>query len=1758
MKKQYLAKRLFALILAVSVCAAAIPVPVRAEETTASQETDVSEETTASQETDVSEETAASEEETGQQDAFTLSEEQQDDPMPEMENDSPSAEVQTQEQAESAVVEVNGNQIKKSELVQKIEEATSLKINQPLEGPTVRLVGNGAEERIATKGVPHTENLSLKSGQYEVQFSTNFFDTKWEVKAILEMKVFYQVNFNVTGAPEGGVLVDGAESSTAKVYENQSLTFQTKAVSGYEVTVKNGEEVITPDENGNYTITPSANQEVSVIYQVKEAEGSKVTVEATENGKVTINGKEASEVIVPVGGQIVIEATPGNGYAVTAIAVNGEAKTPAFEERKGKVTLNAEEGQDYTVSVTFKKAQIAGKDDPTVSFYKGQKKEITLQKIFDAVVDGTNSVPDTLSLQDVTIQYKAGLTDLTWKEIDYIPGALEVTFHEFGEKATEGKPASEKVRIQYGGNEQYPGSKITKDITVTWEDSRPETLIEVRQDASMIYSSEDAEVKERLYQALQPVVKNSETGEIIETTAEDFTYQYEKMTVGTKSVTLTYKGNDAYKGSTVTANVLVEKADSYAIVNSQNITYGETFEPVFSSSPLDANVIGIIAGADSSMGGYLSLEASSITLNDLAGTEIPVIGTTSLQKFITDMYGDEFKIRQLTDVIQKIANLIPEGGNLGEILDGINQAITIIDQVAPGILDTKVVLGKTPEKAGIYTAIGITANANYKTSVNVGILTVSPKTTNLKLKFCQELPENGKIKYTEAKEFQFGAQLYDEEKPVESNLQMLYTGVKWNGQPVVSSEPILEPGTYIESACVLNGDYAVAPISRKYLVEREETVLKFEQRKLTATYDGKEHPLKAVIYGEDGKPIEGVEPTVIYTNIKTGLDVTTQAPVDAGNYMATAFFAGNEQYKPSKITAENLFGTVKIKRVEYAEVQICDLTTTYGDLTELTPVYGETYVVTDERIPEKDRDGILKELHCTDSTHPAGTHEIAGTLRDGLNGNYKHIEVLPGTHTVKPYEVTIWPSAVSKYEGEEDPELTWNCEATLPNGETLASLGDIILTRESGEEAGTYDIFLSDESKINANYQVTLINGEDKFEIKPGHKTIILNFVDESGNPVLSTDIKVESDTTYFHTSLIQDKVPSSWELKDVGDIAIAEDNTATVVLREKAHTKDVTVNYVTEDGENVGTESVTVEKDYDYIETSWLKEVPEYYEIVEPGKVTIGEDNTAEVVVRKTMKNVIVNFVDESGNPVLSTDIKVESDATYFHTSLIQDKIPSGWELKDVGDVAIVGNTATVVLREKAHTKDVTVNYVTEDGENVGTESVTVEKDYDYIETSWLKEVPEYYEIVEPGKVTIGEDNTAEVVVRKTMKNVIVNFVDESGNPVLSTDIKVESDATYFHTSLIQDKIPSGWELKDVGDVAIVGNTATVVLREKAHTKDVTVNYVTEDGENVGTESVTVEKDYDYIETSWLKEVPEYYEIVEPGKVTIGEDNTAEVVVRKTMKNVIVNFVDESGNPVLSTDIKVESDATYFHTSLIQDKIPSGWELKDVGDVAIVGNTATVVLREKAHTKDVTVNYVTEDGENVGTESVTVEKDYDYIETSWLKEVPEYYEIVEPGKVTIGEDNTAEVVVRKTMKNVIVNFVDESGNLVFSTDIEVESDATYFHTSLIQDKIPSGWELKEVGDIAIAEDNTATVVLRASKKPEEPNKPEEPDKPEKPEKPNKPENPDKPSDSDRPSESEKPSDSHKVPMTGDQSPVGMAALGLLASMGLLISRKRK
>ena len=78
----------------------------------------------------------------------------------------------------------------------------------------------------------------------------------------------------------------------------------------------------------------------------------------------------------------------------------------------------------------------------------------------------------------------------------------------------------------------------------------------------------------------------------------------------------------------------------------------------------------------------------------------------------------------------------------------------MIEQVAPGLLDTTVSLGELPSEAGVYTAVGVTASQNYKTALGIGLLTVAPKTSDVKLAFDQEFDNNAhKLTISQAQAF---------------------------------------------------------------------------------------------------------------------------------------------------------------------------------------------------------------------------------------------------------------------------------------------------------------------------------------------------------------------------------------------------------------------------------------------------------------------------------------------------------------------------------------------------------------------------------------------------------------------------------------------------------------------------------------------------------------------------------------------------------------------------------------------------------------------------------------------------------------------------------------------------------------------------------------------------------------------------------------------------------------------------------------------
>ena len=532
-----------------------------------------------------------------------------------------------------------------------------------------------------------------------------------------------------------------------------------------------------------------------------------------------------------------------------------------------------------------------------------------------------------------------------------------------------------------------------------------------------------------------------------------------------------------------------------------------------------------------------------------------------------------------------------------------------------------------------------------------------------------------------------------------------------------------------------------------------------------------------------------------------------------------------------------------------------------------------------------------------------------------------------------------------------------------------------------------------------------------------GMKTVYVAFLLENGTKVGGTQIEIPEDAGNFNASILN--LPDGYELASVGDVAV-NGNIASVTLRKKAETKTITVNYVNEKNESVFTGSHVVKKDATYINTKELKNVPYGYELASVGDIPLdegGKSVTIKVREKKYQKDIMVNYVLEDGSNVGTGSVKIHKDYNYVNTTWLTD-VPYGYELSNMGDINLNkdGSSVNIVVREKESQKDVMVNYVLEDGSNVGTGSVKIHKDYNYVNTTWLTDVPYGYELANVGDITLNEGgNSVNIVVRekKYQKDIIVNYVNEEGNLVLTSSIKLDKDATYFNTSILKD-VPYGWELVNVGDIPVSkDNTATVVVREKEYQKDIIINYVDEKGNPVLTSSLKVSKDNTYINTSWLKDVPYGWELANVGDLPI-ENNAVTVVVREKeyQKDVIINYVDEKGNLVLTSSIKLNKDATYFNTSILKD-VPYGWELANVGDIPVnEDNTATVVVRQKKYTKDISVEYVTEGGAKVATGSLTVAEESTYINTSWLQDVPEGYEIAIVGDLPI-EDGKVKVVVR-------------------------------------------------------------------------------------------------------------------------------------------------
>ncbi|HFU4205208.1 TPA: MucBP domain-containing protein, partial [Streptococcus suis] len=633
---------------------------------------------------------------------------------------------------------------------------------------------------------------------------------------------------------------------------------------------------------------------------------------------------------------------------------------------------------------------------------------------------------------------------------------------------------------------------------------------------------------------------------------------------------------------------------------------------------------------------------------------------------------------------------------------------------------------------------------------------------------------------------------------------------------------------------------------------------------------------------------------------------------------------------------------------------------------------------------------------------------------------------------------------------------------------------------------------------------------------------VVVEYYDREGNPISGTetgnatsvvDTEDASVGTAYNTD---DKKPATiteadgtvYYYKEVKDTSapttgkVAETTTTVQYVYEKAGS--VNVNYVDVNGTEIKADVLDVENgqpgsNYDTLADNRPDTIVatdgKTYKLVPAGDYPVGtvaaDSNlasgatptgaveagvTKEVtyVYQEVKGNVIVNYVDENGNPIAGI-----TDAGTQTASTVEDT-PESSTGTDYNTTDLRPNTIT-----------------TADG-----------KIY--------KLVPSAIPANETGKVVEG---TTEVtyVYELVQGDVVVHYVDTEGNTIAKdvTDTKVSDTGTDYDTTdnkpakltaedgtvyyiLPQDEVKAG-SAPETGKV-VEGTTEVTYVYQKAG--DVVVNYTLADGTVIKdpvNDETNQEPGYDYSTTDNKPETitttdGKVYKLVptatignETGDVAAGKTIEVTYIYEEVKSDVVVEYYNTAGEVIAKTvvDEDDKSVGTVYNTD--EDNRPETittadgtvYYYKEVKDTSApttgkVAETTTTVQYVYEKAGDVIVHYITIDGTPISgvtnTGSVTASTVDDTVngkpgstyDTSDLRPTTittdegKTYELIptatignETGNVEAGKTTEVTYVYKEVKGSVVVNYVTTDGTVLQApvTDTPETSTGTAYDT---------------------------------------------------------------------------------------------------------------
>lgn len=532
--------------------------------------------------------------------------------------------------------------------------------------------------------------------------------------------------------------------------------------------------------------------------------------------------------------------------------------------------------------------------------------------------------------------------------------------------------------------------------------------------------------------------------------------------------------------------------------------------------------------------------------------------------------------------------------------------------------------GAQHKNAGTYEATATkVSNQNYKLPEDVTTsYTIKPKDITVTI-----TPNGGTYgeKITGAT-----AKLNDVENGNHPEVTLTYTGTGYDGTEVNGTEVPSHAGKYTVTASIDDKNYNLTDTNTaEFVVKGADAGLKVKE-----VNDKK--------YGDQGFKLEVSHKgngKLSYSS--SNEDVATVD--DQGN--VTIHNAGTTKLKVTLGVDHNYDSdskevTLTVNKINHElTVDQKDVEKTYGD--EAFTIHAQSkdnesaieYASSDEKVATVDSEGnvVIK-----------GAGKVIITVSQKESKNYKKISKEINL-TVKAKKITVTVNDASKTYGDEDSEFTYVNDKLIGNDK----LTGIILTREEGEDVGTYKIKVSQKEGSNPNYDITF---------KDGTYTINPLSIDK-GTVVLGNVLKYtgEKQTQEVEQVLVNGKALNKEDYEVLDNQATKEGkHVLTIKAKGNNHTGSFEYAYVILPKENdkIGTGSFTVKTTGD-VEIS-RDEIIDI--LIENKEITANE--LSEVAEGKKIE-IVLEVKEAQANELIETSTKGYKVGKYLNITL--NKIVNG-----------------------------------------------------------------------------------------------------------------------------------------------------------------------------------------------------------------------------------------------------------------------------------------------------------------------------------------------------------------------------------------------------------------------------------------------------------------------------------------------------------------